>query len=135
MPQGNHPAEDKSTAEKRIEKEQAIHDQAVRKAYEDVQKLREQIERLKAQAQKIYDTPATPAEEPVKDRAVSDAVPIDPAAARAAEEAVRKEAEKNAAETSDVLSRTREESRAIIEDAIRKEKEAKERLEQKKAEA
>ena len=135
MPQGNHPAEDKSAAEKRIKKEQASHDQAVRKAYEDVQKLREQIERLKAQAQKIYDTPAAPAEEPVKDRAASDAVTIDPAAARAAEEAVRKEAEKADTETSEVLSRTREESRAIIEDAIRKEKEAKERLEQKKAEA
>ena len=48
MPQGNNPAEDKSAAEKRIDKEQAIHDEAVKKAYDDVQKLKEQIETLKA---------------------------------------------------------------------------------------
>ena len=135
MPQGNNPAEDKSAAEKRIDKEQAIHDEAVRKAYDDVQKLKEQIEMLKAQAQKIYDTPAMPAEGAGKDRAVSVAPKVDAAAARAAEEAVRKAAEKEEESTSEALARKREENQAIIENAIRKEKEAKERLEQKKAEA
>ena len=135
MPQGNHEAEDKGTSENRIRLEKAIHDDAVKKAYEDVQKLKEQIEQLKAQAQKIYDTPATPTEKTGEDRGVSGADTIDSAAARAAEEVVRKEAEKKETETSEVILRTREESRAIIEDAIRKEKEAKERLEQKRAEA
>ena len=135
MPQGNNPAEDKSAAEKRIDKEQAIHDEAVKKAYDDVQKLKEQIETLKAQARKIYDTPATPVEESRKDRAVSDATPVDDAAARAAEEAVRKAAEKEEESASEALARKREENQAIIESAIRKEKEARERLEQKKAEA
>ena len=135
MPQGNNPAEDKRAAEKRIKQERAIHDDAVKKAYDDVQKLKEQIEELKAQAQKIYDIPAMPEEETGKDRAVSGATEVDAAAARAAEEVVRKEAEKTEEETSEVLSRTREESQAIIEDAVRKEREAKERLEQKRAEA
>ena len=135
MPQGNNPAEDKSAAEKRIDREQAIHDEAVKKAYDDVQKLKEQIEMLKAQAQKIYATPATPAEEAGKDRAVSVASPVDAAAARAAEEAVRKAAEKEEESASEALARKREENQAIIESAIRREKEAKERLEQKKAEA
>ena len=135
MPQGNHPTEDKGTSENRIKLEQAIHDDAVKKAYHDVQKLKEQIEQLKAQAQKVYGTPATPAKQVEKEGAVSDASAIDSEAARAAEEVVRKEAAKTEPEASEVLSRTREESRAIIEDAIRKEKEAKERLEQKRAEA
>ena len=135
MPQGNHGAEDKRTSENRIKLEQAIHDDAVKKAYRDVQKLKEQIELLKAQAQKIYDTPVAPAPQAGKEGVVSDATAIDNEAARAAEEVVRKEAEKTEQEASAVLSRTREESRAIIEDAIRKEKEAKERLEQKRAEA
>ena len=137
MPQGNHPAEDKRAADKRIEREKAIHDNAVKKAYEDVQKLKEQIEQLKAQAQKIYETPVTPAKE---DGAVSGAsntvdAKVDPKAAQAAEVVVRKEAEKEDTGISDILSRTREESRAIIEDAVRKEKEAKDRLERKRAEA
>ncbi|MCR5034431.1 MAG: peptidoglycan DD-metalloendopeptidase family protein [Clostridia bacterium] len=135
MPQGNHPTEDKGTSENRIKLEQAIHDDAVKKAYHDVQKLKEQIEQLKAQAQKVYGTPATPAKQAEREGAASDATAIDNEAARAAEEVVRKEAEKKEPEVSEILSRTREESRAIIEDAIRKEKEAKERLEQKRAEA
>ena len=47
MPQGNNPAEDKSSAENRIKNEGAgrtEQNDAVKKAFEDVQKLKEQIE-------------------------------------------------------------------------------------------
>ena len=74
MPQGNNPAEDKSSAENRIKNEGAgrtEQNDAVKKAFEDVQKLKEQIEQLKAQAQKIYETPVTPAEETAKDNRVA----------------------------------------------------------------
>ena len=139
MPQGNNPAEDRNSAENRINDESAKQPNqtdTVKKAYEDVQKLKEQIEMLKAQAQKIYETPATPAEEPGKDRAVSGAADaIDTEAARAAEEVVRKEAEKVKPDASVVLARAKEESKAIIEEALKKEQEDKERLEQKRAEA
>ena len=139
MPQGNNPAEDKSSAENRINNGSAgrpEYDDAVRKAFDDVQKLREQIEELKVQAQKIYETPATPEKKTGKDRAVSRAEKIiDDEAARAAEEVVRKEAEKQDPDVSKILARSKDESRAIIEEALRKEKEAKARLEQKRAEA
>ena len=114
MPQGNNPADDKRTAENRIEDKapaaqgapqgadgSAGSNDTVKRAYQDVQNLREQIERLKAQAQKIYEAPATPADQEGKpdagsDRPVSDAPKpaaktpaVDPEAARAAEEAGR----------------------------------------------
>ena len=136
MPQGNNPADDKITAENRIEKEVAGQTDTVQKAYDDVQKLKEQIEMLKARAQMLSDTPAAPAEETRTDRSVSDAVAsVDPEAARAAEEVVKKEAAKDAGKADKTVSRSPEESQAIIQDAIRREREAKERLEQKKAEA
>ena len=140
MPQGNNPAEDKSSAENRIKNEGAgrtEQNDAVKKAFEDVQKLKEQIEQLKAQAQKIYETPVTPAEETAKDNRVASRTEkvIDNEAARAAEEVVIKEARKADADNSEVLARSREESQAIIEEALRKEQEAKQRLEQKRAEA
>ena len=136
MPQGNNPADDKITAENRIEKEVAGQTDTVQKAYDDVQKLKEQIEMLKARAQMLSDTPAAPAEETRTDRSVSNAVAsVDPEAARAAEEVVKKEAAKDAGKADKTVSRSPEESQAIIQDAIRREREAKERLEQKKAEA
>ncbi|MGX8773551.1 MAG: peptidoglycan DD-metalloendopeptidase family protein [Bacillota bacterium] len=139
MPQGNNPAEDKGSAENRIKNGrpgQPEQSDAVKKAYDDVQKLREQIEALKAQARKISETPATPAEETGKDRVVSRWTGVvDDEAIRAAEEAVRKEAAATDAEASDILLRTREESRAVIEEALKKEQEAKARLERKRAEA
>lgn len=140
MPQGNNPAEDKSSAENRIKNEstgRTEHNDAVRKAYEDVQKLKEQIEQLKAQAQKIYETPVTSAEDTARDNRVASRTEkiIDDEAARAAEEVVIKEARKEEADNSEVRARSREESQAIIEEALRKEQEAKKRLEQKKAEA
>lgn len=147
MPQGNNPADDNRTAENRIEDSSADSKDAVKRAYQDVQNLREQIERLKEQAQKIYDTPATPekkeAEPPAEQgRPVSDAskppvqIPaVDPEAARAAEEAVRKAAEKDRQAESEQFDQQRQERKAIIQDALKKEREAKERLEQKRAEA
>ena len=47
MPQGNNPAENRSTAENRIDKENAGQKDTVKKAYNDVQTLKEQIEKLK----------------------------------------------------------------------------------------
>ena len=110
MPQGNNPADDKRTAENRIEDKapaaqgangNAESNDTVKRAYQDVQNLREQIERLKAQAQKIYETPSEPADQEANPNAesdgpVSDAVKpaaktpaVDPEAARAAEEGIR----------------------------------------------
>jgi hypothetical protein len=45
MPQGNNPADDKNTAENRIENKSAEQNDIVRKAYEDVQTLKEKIEK------------------------------------------------------------------------------------------
>ena len=160
MPQGNNPADDTRTAENRIEDKGAAgkdtaqgasgsadSNDTVKRAYQDVQSLREQIERLKAQAQKIYEAPAAPADRETKpnaesDRPVSDAPKpdaktpaVDPEAARAAEEAVRKAAEKDRQEGSESFDQNRQEREAIIQDALKKEQEAKERLEQKRAEA
>ncbi len=139
MPQGNNPADDKNTAENRIENKSAEQNDTVRKAYEDVQTLKEKIEKLKAQAQKIYETPVSSAENASRNRPVSDAEkPVDPKAAKAAEEAVKKAAEKDlkeAAEASEKNRREREERNAVIQEAIKKEKEAKRRLEQKQLEA
>ena len=153
MPQGNNPADVNGTAENKIENRNGTvsgaagteNNDAVSKAYHDVQNLREQIERLKAQAQKIYDTPAAQTDEKTEaaaDRSVSDAaksaerVPaVDPEAARAAEEAVRKAAEKDRSADDGVFDQQRAERQAIIQDALKREREAKERLEQKRAEA
>lgn len=136
MPQENHPAENSGNAENRIENSSANQNDTVKKAYQDVQSLKEQIERLKSQAQKIYDTPATPAGETKPDGPVSAAPKeVDPEAARAAEEAVRKAAEIDREMSSSHVDRNREERKAIIQDAIKKELEAKERLEQKRIEA
>ena len=139
MSQGNNPAEDKGTAENRINKQSVESNDTVGKAYQDVRSLREQIERLKAQAQKIYETPAASAGEAETDGSVSDAkktpVQIDPEAARAAEEAVRKAAEKDKAAEHEAFDHQKEERKAIIRDAIKKEIEAKKRLERKRAEA
>ena len=153
MPQGNNPADVNGTAENKIENRNGTvsgaagteNNDAVSKAYHDVQNLREQIERLKAQAQKIYDTPAAQTDEKTEaaaDRSVSDAaksaerVPaVDPEAARAAEEAVRKAAEKDRSADDGVFDQQRAERQAIIQDALKREREAKERLEKKRAEA
>ena len=146
MPQGNNPADDKRTADNRIEDKSEAGKEAaqgaggnadsndtVKRAYQDVRNLREQIERLKAQAQKIYEAPAAPADQeakpsagsdgPVSDAPKPDAKPpaVDPEAARAAEEAVRKAAEKDRQEGSESFDQKRQEREAIIQDALKKE--------------
>ena len=136
MPQGNHPADDKRTAENRINEEKTHQPDAVKKAFDDVQKLKEQIEKLKAQAKELSETPATSAKKEEAARVSSGAnKEIDPAAAKAAEAVVIKEAQRDVIEEQENLRRKREERQAIIQDAIIKEQEAKKRQEQKRAEA
>lgn len=136
MPQGNNPAEDRSSAENRIDKESVDQKDTVKKAYNDVQTLKEQIEKLKAQANKLSSTPAAPANQAETVRVSSDVKePVDLEAAKAAEEVVRKQAEKDLTETVESMRRKREERQAKIQEAIEKEKQAKQRLEQKREEA
>ncbi len=136
MPQGNHPAEDRSSAENRIDTDGAKQKDAVKRAFDDVQTLKEQIEKLKAQANRLSSTPAVPADQAEAARASSDVKKaVDPDAAKAAEEAVRKQAEKDLSETEEAMRRKREERQAKIQEAIEKEKAAKQRLEQKRVEA
>ena len=150
MPQGNNPAEDKRTTENRINQGSAEQNDAVKKAYDDVQRLKEQIEKLKAQAQALSTEPAESAKKADNGRSVSAApkdnaaaakvdsnaaTKVDPDAARAAEEAVIRAAKNESKEEQRRVSRPLEERQAIIQDAIKKEQEAKKRLEQKKAEA
>jgi len=136
MPQGNHPAEDQGAAENRIETGNAGSADAVTRAYQDVQTLKEQIEKLKEQAQKINETPATPEKKTPAGGSASDALKaVDEEAARAAEEAVRRAAARDALGIRSTTDHLREERRHTIQDAIRKEQEAKARLEQKRLEA
>ena len=125
MPQGNNPAEDRSSAENRIDKESAGQKDTVKKAYNDVQTLKEQIEKLKAQANKLSSTPAAPANQAETVRVSSDVKePVDLEAAKAAEEVVRKQAEKDLTETVESMRRKREERQAKIQEAIEKENRA-----------
>ncbi|MCF0143877.1 MAG: G5 domain-containing protein, partial [Firmicutes bacterium] len=107
-------------------------DEKARKVLEDVQELRNKLEELKAQSSQETKPQGKSADGADTARFTTS---IDPAALKAAEEAVRRQAERDAADSVLAERKKIQEKAALIEEAKNREAEAIENVERKKREA